>query len=171
MALIWTPSPLAVANGRNSRVVYRNGPLARDLPVSAHDAQGYMLEPLPGTKLLARLVAEKFDVRTVYMHRRREVHRDSAVDLHVAGRAIDFMTYENHEKAFAIADYLVEHNEPLGIQFVVTWHTRWSAGKANPRDKFGLYKGPNPHTDHPHVELTPESAAGSLEWYKKGAIP
>jgi hypothetical protein len=102
------------------------------------------------------------------------VHTISAVDrcspmhtshgdqmsLHSIGRALDVMMPGLHggSDGEALANWLVEHAEDLGVQFVIWNHSRWQGSyPVNGRGqaaRFAPYTGPNPHVDHVHVEVS-----------------
>lgn len=56
-----------------------------------------------------------------------------------------------------IADWLLLHAAELGVQLVIWNRTIWRAGVGTVRP----CGGPNPHTDHVHVEVR-IGAAGTL---------
>lgn len=90
------------------------------------------------------------------------------LDMHQAGRAIDFMV--DKATGDAIANYLVLNADAIGIQYVVWCGNRWSAG-ARSGAKWDAYSGSSGHYDHPHVELSPEGAAGSTPWFQGRTLP
>lgn len=80
---------------------------------------------------------------------------------HKAGRALDFMVYDNGTvlKPGAarpvvgrqISEYLVANHQRLGIWYVI-WNRRiWSTTR--PGKGWIPYDGDNPHTDHVHVSF------------------
>jgi len=158
---LWTPSGLAAARGLACTNVYKDGPVAstvaREHRVSlAGGRLAVSVPPMPGTTDLAEKLRIDFNV-SVSLRRRKEWGPNDPIDLHCAGRAIDLMTYDDFEKGCMIANHLVENCQLYGVQFVVFSRYRFSCSRS---PKFGRYTGPNPHTDHVHVELTPEGARG-----------
>lgn len=76
-------------------------------------------------------------------------------DLHEEGRALDCMStnadvLERHASAF------VWHADVIGLQYVLTEHYEWSASRLGAA--WEAYTGSDPHTDHIHVELSPDVA-------------
>lgn len=71
----------------------------------------------------------------------------SRLSVHAVGRALDVMV--RGERGDRIADALLRGAGPLGVQLVI-WRRRiWRSGSGDLR----TYGGPNPHTDHIHVEV------------------
>lgn len=168
--LAWVPEPHEIEVAERASVVYRNGPLYDSL-VGTHydDGSGRVSVPVArGTAMLGLHVQRLFGVETVYYTRRKAFDRGASVDLHVAGRAIDFMTGTDRHLACEIATYLLTNCEAFGIQFVVTWYNRWSSGQ-KPGRRFAAYSLPNKHTDHVHCELTVDASLCKLPWYR-GAL-
>lgn len=86
---------------------------------------------------------------------------------HKAGRALDFMTYDDGSVAHpgprrdkigaAIADYLVANHDRLGIWYVIWDRHIWSINF--PLTGWRPYNGTNPHVDHVHVSFISEPPA------------
>ena len=79
--------------------------------------------------------------------------------VHSCGRAIDcwlpFVNGGANPAGHEIVRRLGEHGKRLGIQAIIFDRTIWSARSPNGRP----YTGVHPHTDHLHVELTPDAAS------------
>lgn len=71
----------------------------------------------------------------------------SRLSVHAVGRALDVMV--RGDRGDRLADALVRDAASLGVQLVI-WRRRiWRSGSGGVR----TYGGPNPHTDHIHVEV------------------
>jgi hypothetical protein len=105
---------------------------------------------------------------------RRNTARANHLSMHGTGRALDVMIpmvggRANSAIGDPIANWLVKNAETIGMQYLIWNRVRWS-GKRTPR--FARYSGPNPHTDHLHVELTMDAAARRTPWFtSRGAAP
>lgn len=161
----WIPSPAASAAAEASVTRYTNGPKASEVASRYRGATRTQLPIAPGTKLLRDALVTQFAVRQTYMPGRSRPMRDGdRLDLHQAGRAIDFMVYADRVKGDTIANWCLEHANEIGLQFLVWRGNRFSAAKPAGQ-RVAAYVGSNPHNDHPHIELTPEGAAGNAPWY------
>lgn len=65
--------------------------------------------------------------------------------VHGVGRALDVMT----DAGEPIANWLLLNSARLGVQMIIWDRSLWRAGASDAR----AYGGPNPHTDHVHVEV------------------
>lgn len=89
-------------------------------------------------------------------NRRAGVSRDP----HRGGIAVDLMLRDDGTRGAvgdALASWLVEHAEELGVQYVLFSRYEWSASSSGPR--WEVYTGTDPHLDHVHVELGPDGLA------------
>ncbi len=81
--------------------------------------------------------------------------------VHGLGRAIDIMidgtTPEGLRVGDQIRNFLYNNAERLGIQRIIWDRGIWSANQ----DGWRSYSGPNPHTDHLHVEVNIEASQKS----------
>ena len=96
----------------------------------------------------------------------------SKMSIHGIGRALDIMIPKNNGKANSavgdpIANWLVLNAAAIGIQYLIWNRVRWSGS----RKSFGRYGGPNPHTDHIHVELNEDGANRRTPWFSGGGTP
>lgn len=96
------------------------------------------------------------------------------LSVHGSGRAIDIMIPlrggdADNARGDQIANYLVQHAEAIGIQFIIWDRNDWGASRAAP--KLRAYGGPNPHIDHLHVELSPAGAAKQTAWFAENQPP
>lgn len=101
----------------------------------------------------------------------------SELSVHGTGRAIDFFP---PSKAIgdAVALWLTQNHIKFGIQLVIWWREDWSCSALDgvpgvgAGDGWTNYSGPNPHTDHLHIELTiPAGANNTAATYKKELFP
>lgn len=80
------------------------------------------------------------------------------VSVHGVGRALDIMidgtTPKGKEMGDKIRNVLINDAQRLGIQRIIWQRHIWSADQDGWRD----YGGPNPHTDHLHVEVNLEAS-------------
>lgn len=82
-------------------------------------------------------------------------------DMHEEGRAVDAMitapdTPAGNAAGDALAAFLVENADRLGVQGVIWRRREWYASSSGPA--WEEYRGPDPHTSHPHIELSPEAS-------------
>lgn len=76
-------------------------------------------------------------------------------DLHEEGRALDCMTTDP-DTLERFASAFVWHADVIGLQYVLTEHYEWSSSLLGAA--WEAYTGSDPHTDHIHVELSPDVA-------------
>jgi hypothetical protein len=116
----------------------------------------------PGTSALRSTLNRRFPAANASFpyNCRPNTANARLTSVHGIGRAIDIMVPmkgANAGRAVGdpIAKYLVLNAQSLGVQLVIWDRTSWSA-----RAPQGTrYTGPNPHTDHIHVELSVEGSA------------
>lgn len=93
------------------------------------------------------------------------------MSVHGTGRALDIFVPKvngaaNAARGDAIANWLVVNAQDIGVQLVIWNRTLWNGNGKNDR----AYTGPNPHTDHLHVELTEDAAAMLTPWFSAAPI-
>ncbi len=101
-----------------------------------------------GAASLRTLLARLFRLEDIggYACRPNTANR-SRLSVHAVGRALDVMV--GSSRGDMIADWLLANADALDVQLLI-WRRRiWRSGQANVR----VYTGPNPHTDHIHVEV------------------
>ena len=104
----------------------------------------------PATQVLADTLGPLFDVDTIYgtCPSCRLDHAESV------GLALDFMVYEDSAKGQAIADYLTENAEIIGVKYVQWeqhhWDSRNSNGWTLMEDRGSITDN---HRDHVHLSL------------------
>lgn len=102
----------------------------------------------PGAAALRRVIQREFRVRHVGGYAcRANTANPGALSVHASGRALDVMV--DGTRGDLIANWLLSHARDLHIQLVIWRHSIWRSGRAHVRP----YRGPNPHTDHIHVEI------------------
>ena len=69
--------------------------------------------------------------------------------MHGTGRAVDYFP-ESREKGDQALATVRGYAAQWGVQYVIWYRQDWSCGDA----AMGSYGGPNPHTDHLHIEVT-----------------
>lgn len=92
----------------------------------------------------------------------------SKLSVHAIGRALDLGVAEiggdaDNTVGDAVANWLVEHAEYIGIQRVIWDYAFW-----NGENGFGLLGG-DPHTNHLHIELSVDGAAKQTPFFTSGA--
>lgn len=168
----WQPPEDVLRAGEHATTVYRNAPLASAIDQRYRHPTRTQLPIGSGTQKLRNFIVSMFGVTQTYMPGRSHPMLDNQhLDMHQAGRAIDFMVYRDKAKGDAIANYLVEHADSLGIQYIVWSGNVFNCGGAVGHGRWKSYEGAIKHRDHPHVELTPDAAAGRLDWYQAHPEP
>lgn len=125
---------------------------------------------LAGTRELGDYVRANFTGVSSYggYACRRNTANTSELSVHGTGRAIDIMIPMKSGRANStagdpIANFLVQNAEKIGVQFIIWNRNSWSASRSKP--KLRSYGGPVPHTDHIHVELSPDGARRLTAWF------
>ena len=95
------------------------------------------------------------------------------MSVHAVGRALDVFVPlaggdANNVLGDPIGDWLIEHAEEIGIQYIIWDAWVWN-GAAAPGHKSMPYGGAHPHHDHLHVELSVAAGNMQTEWF--GAKP
>jgi hypothetical protein len=127
-----------------------------------------------GTRILGEHLLELFPAiqQTGGYNCRPNTANTSKLSVHGTGRALDLHIprvagQANNVKGDAVANWCVEHASEVGIQLVIWDQTMWRADGSNDKK----YGGPNPHTDHLHVELTEDAAAMKTSFFVNGPKP
>lgn len=87
----------------------------------------------------------------------------NTVSIHGLGRALDVMMPAGQiggPDGLALANWAVINAEAFGIQNVIWDHMYWQANLPRAQ-RFTPYGGPNPHTDHVHLEVTEAGGTGA----------
>ncbi len=135
---------------------------------SSKNCGGRLLE---GSTKLGEFLLDEFEAVTSvggYACRANTANRKK-MSVHGTGRALDVFIPKvggaaDNTRGDAVANWLVENAEQIGVQLVIWDRTVWMAnGKS---DK--AYSGPHPHDDHIHVEITKDAAALKTAWFVDG---
>lgn len=122
-----------------------------------------------GANQLARMVRSRFPnavAQTLGYACRANTADPSSLSIHGMGRAVDVMMKSpagkgGDDEGKEIADFFLLNGDLLGVQYII-----WNQTKCNLHLKScGRYTGPNPHTDHIHVEITLEAASLKAPFY------
>jgi len=93
----------------------------------------------------------------------------STMSVHGTGRALDLMIPTvggdaDNDLGDPIGNWLIEHAEEIGIQYIIWDRWTWGAHRAA-GDKSRSYGGTHPHNDHLHVELSVEASREGTPWF------
>lgn len=134
----WEPPPVivAVAAGRPGRYDPAppwSGPAgcARSLTPSATALGAALRQRFPGVPIQGLAC-------------RSNTANAAQMSVHGVGRALDVMVHGNDD----VANWLLANSAPLGVQLIIWKRRVWRVGGG-----VRPYGGPNPHTDHVHVEV------------------
>lgn len=88
---------------------------------------------------------------------------------HGTGRAIDLAIPRrdgdaNNDLGDPVANWLVAHSSRIGVQLIIWDHTIWVGRLSGTKDL--AYTGPDPHTDHIHVELNRAGAERATDYFR-----
>lgn len=145
------------------RIRYDDGPFARDVP-QYRRATRTQIPPGVGVLKLRNFMVARWGITQTWTEGRSRVMTDGMrLDLHQSGQGFDVCT-NDPAKATEIAAWLVDHAAELGLQCVIAFGNRWYCGRAAGQ-RFRRFEGPNSHTDHLHIELNREGAAGTTSWF------
>jgi hypothetical protein len=116
---------------------------------------------LKGTRALGEYLMGKFNqVSSVGGYAcRPNTANTSEMSVHGTGRAMDvFIPMKsgraNSDAGDPVANWLVKNAKDIGVQLIIWNHSVWQANGRNEK----AYGGPNPHTDHIHVEIVAKAA-------------
>lgn len=164
----WSPSTYTRAVAARVAVRYDDGPAWQNgagcsggLTAGATDLRGYLPTRFAGIGSIGGYNC------------RANTNDATRTSLHGTGRALDIMITPIAGAANAaigdpIAAWLIEHAEELGVQYLIWNKTEMTPG---PNGSVRAYNGPNPHTDHIHVELNKDAAARLTGWYVQRRAP
>lgn len=93
----------------------------------------------------------------------------STTSVHATGRALDIMiptlgAEADNELGDPIGNWLIEHAEEIGIQYIIWDRWSWGASRAA-GNKSRPYGGTHPHNDHLHVELSVVASREGTPWF------
>ncbi|MFN8103203.1 MAG: hypothetical protein U0U69_01930 [Acidimicrobiia bacterium] len=135
----WHPDPAALAAAAEGPATYDEAPAWDGGASCSHGLT------TAATALAATLRARFGPLEIGGYSCRPNTASSGRTSVHGVGRALDVMT----TAGAPIADWLLAHSSELGVQLVIWNRSLWRAGAAEVRP----YGGPNPHTDHVHVEV------------------
>ncbi|RLB50494.1 MAG: hypothetical protein DRJ42_18730 [Deltaproteobacteria bacterium] len=125
----------------------------------------------PGAVTLKDWLEDAFpQVRSIGGYSCRSINGDSSrMSVHGTGRALDIMLPlhdgdADNDLGDPIGNYLIEHAEEIGIQYIIWDRWTWNASRAA-GSKDRRYGGAHPHHDHLHVELSVDAAAMRTPWF------
>ena len=99
----------------------------------------------------------------------------SQASVHASGRALDLMLPlaggdADNDLGDPIGNWLIENAESVGIQYIIWDRYTWD-GSQVAGSKDGPYRGPNPHVDHLHIELSVAAAAEETDFFRNPPGP
>jgi hypothetical protein len=127
---------------------------------------------LPGSRALGDYLVANFGASSYDGYScRPNTASTSQLSMHGTGRAIDLFIPQSggradNDRGDPIANWLVQHAEEIGVQFIIWDQTKWNGSYSGAKD--ASYGGPNPHTDHLHIELTSDGANQRTPWFSSG---
>lgn len=132
---------------------------------------------LPGTLAFATYLRRRFpQIRAAggFDCCRQNTGNTAYLSVHSIGRAIDLMIPTiagdaDNTAGDAVANWLVENAQRIGVQLVVWDRTGWNGSRA-PGTKVRPYTGPIPHVDHIHMELSVDGANRRTPFFTSGEI-
>jgi uncharacterized protein (TIGR03382 family) len=138
----WTPAKVEAPNGVGSYTGLKGEKCAGSLK--------------PGTKALGDQLKAQFKFSSYGGYScRANTANPGQLSIHAVGRALDVMT--SGAAGERIANHVATHSKALGIEMIIWNRTIWRVTQNGATSK--AYGGPNPHTDHVHIEVTPAVAA------------
>jgi hypothetical protein len=142
---VWKPPPSAVAAAAAASFPYVGAP-------TWQGASGCSSGLTAHARAVAAAIRARYGAVPIGGYACRPNTADtSQTSVHGTGRALDVMT----TAGAPIADWLLANAATLGVQLII-WDRRiWRVGRG-----VGPYGGPNPHTDHVHVEVTGAGTTG-----------
>jgi len=131
---------------------------------------------LPGTLEFAAFLRRRFpQIRGAggFDCCRQNTGDTAYLSVHSIGRAIDLSIPvlngdANNTAGDAVANWLVEHAQEIGVQIVIWDRSSWRAERGA-GDKLRPYTGPIPHIDHIHTELSLDGANRRTPFFTSGA--
>lgn len=123
-------------------------------PPGAHKSSNCTGAHTPGAESLGKVIKEKWSlVSSVGGYVCRQNTASPGTSIHGLGRAMDVMIDSTNPLGLAqgneIRNWVINNSTQLGVQRVIWNRYSWSANK----DGWNSYSGPNPHTDHLHIEI------------------
>ncbi|WNG27301.1 hypothetical protein F0U62_27250 [Cystobacter fuscus] len=132
---------------------------------------------LPGTREIGDWIRQHFPQATSYggYACRGNTADPSVLSIHAAGRALDVFVplsggAADNTKGDAIGNHLIKNARYMGVLYIIWDQAQWSGSASG--TKMSAYTGPNPHTDHLHVEFSTAAARDrATQFFKDGKPP
>lgn len=132
---------------------------------------------LPGTIEFAQFLRRRFpQIRSAggFDCCRQNTGNTAYLSVHSIGRALDLMIATtggdaDNTAGDAVANWLVEHAQEIGVQIVIWDRSSWRAERPA-GTKLQPYTGPIPHIDHIHMELNLDGANRRTPFFTSGAV-
>lgn len=171
--MTWTPPPEVRAAGERLRGALPN---VQGSQLVSDDLAAVQLPIQPGTRALREYLEARYSVHvgaprgpSVRKPLRRADGSLRRRDIHEEGRALDLMSEGNRALGERAANWLALNARELGIQYLIFDHTELSSSTVGAA--WEPYTGPNPHTDHVHIELSPRWAADGAGMRARLGLP
>lgn len=159
----WAPPESTLAIGRTQNVPYT---VAADWDNGAHCVSSFP----PGTQIVINFLRNHFVGISSFVSsfECKPGANPDRTSFHATGRAIDVMIPMDGSDADngigdPVGNFLIENAKRIGVQYIIWDRMNWKGRKGD----FEEYTGtPHPHTNHLHVELTPEAAFKTEPWFE-----
>jgi biotin carboxyl carrier protein len=135
------------------------GPTSSDTAAQPQTNSTYATAGMrPQTVIVANTLGERFHLKTIGGYRPNSSPYDDPVYGHATGLAIDFMINDipdGKATGDALAQYLQQHADDLGVQYVIWYQHIWSPGRADEGWRPMTDRGSptQNHLDHVHLSL------------------
>lgn len=170
--MTWTPPPNVRAAGERLRGALPN---VQGSQLVSDDVSVIQLPIQPGTRALREYLEARYRVHvgaprgpSVRKPLRRADGSLRRRDIHEEGRALDVMI-RNRAQGDEVANWVALNAVDLGVQYLI-WN-RVELSSSTVGDAWEPYTGPNPHTDHVHIELSPRWAADGAGMRARLGLP
>lgn len=120
----------------------------------------------PGARALGEHLTGRYGGSFQGYNCRPNTAAPSMLSVHGTGRAVDFFP-PSKAVGDQVAALLVDNWERWGVQMVIWYRRDWTCSNG-----WTSYGGPNPHTDHIHLELTvPAGQSNTAATYGRRPMP
>ncbi len=180
----WVPGPAVDAVANQQSVAYTGSPRIAD-GGACESSNAFACScrhpacsgALPGTRAFANFIQRRFPQISSaggFQCCRQNTGNPDYLSVHSIGRAIDLMIPEidndaDNTAGDEVANWLIMNAQRIGVQLVTWDRGSWKASRPAGQ-KMVLYGGPIPHTDHIHMELSPEGAAAQTPFFTTGEV-
>ncbi len=167
----WQPSPAARTAGLAATRVYNDAPLRSAVESRYKSLARTQLPITPGLRAFRDAMVARFPaIHPTYMPGRSRPMLDTQrLDMHQAGRAVDFC-FQSRAAGNEVMNYIIEHCEETGMQFAI-WCANQFSRAVNGPARFSAYHGASMHRDHIHCELSIAAGNRELPWYRSLSTP